>query len=60
MEQDSAIDAAAREVAKARAALERAGVDLKPHQEHADKLAARLAEKLASVDAIKRRRLAGD
>lgn len=60
MEQDPAIEAAAREVARCRAHLERAGAELKPHQEQADKLAARLAEKQTSIDAIKRRRLAGD
>lgn len=58
--QDPAIDAAAREVARCRAHLERAGAELKPLQEQAAKLAARLAEKQASIDAIKRRRLAGD
>lgn len=58
--EDQAIAAAAREVARCRAHLERAGVDLKPHQGQADKLTARLAEKNSAIDVIKRRRLAGD
>ncbi len=58
--EDPAIVAAAREVTRCRAILERAEMDLKPVAEQARMLSSRLAEKNAAADAIKRRRLAGD
>lgn len=57
---DPAIVAAAREVARCRAALERAAVELKPLAAQASMLAARLGEKRAAVEKIKARRVAGD
>lgn len=60
VQQDPAIEAAARTVAKARVALEHAGAELKPITDQANKLAARLADKQAAISAIKTRRVAGD
>lgn len=58
--QDPAIEAAAREVARCRAALSAADTALKPIATQAEMLAGRLSEKRTAIDAIKARRLAGD
>lgn len=57
--QDPAIEAAAREVARSRAALSAAETALKPIADQAERLAGRLKEKCAGIEAIKARRLAG-
>ncbi len=58
--QDPAIEAAAREVARCRAALSAAETALKPIADQAQRLTGRLNEKRAAVEAIKARRLSGD
>ncbi len=58
--QDPAIEAAAREIARCRAALSAAETKLKPIADQAERLTGRLKEKRAAVEAIKARRLAGD
>lgn len=58
--QNPAIEAAAREVARCRAALSAAETALKPIADQAQLLTGRLNEKRASVEAIKARRLSGD
>jgi hypothetical protein len=60
VELDPAIVAAAQEVARCRAALERAVADLAPRKTQADRLASRLAEKNSAIAEIKTRRAAGD
>lgn len=60
VQEDPEIAWAAREVAKARAALEFAESDYHPHAEKASNFGARLAEKRAASDEIRKRRLAGD
>lgn len=58
--QDPAIEAAAREVARCRATLSAAETTLKPIADQAERLAGRLNEKRAAIEAIKARRLAGE
>lgn len=58
--QDPAIEAAAREVARCRAAMSAAETALKPIADQAQLLTGRLNEKRASMEAIKARRLSGD
>lgn len=58
--QDSAIDAAARELARCRVVLDRAEAVLKPIAAQAEMLAGRLSEKRTAIAALKARRLAGD
>lgn len=58
--QDPAIGAAAREVARCRAAMSAAETALKPIADQAQLLTGRLNEKRASMEAIKARRLSGD
>jgi len=58
--QDPAIEAAAREVARCRAALSAAETALKPIADQAERLTGRLNEKRAAVEAIKARRLGGE
>lgn len=60
VQEDQEIAWAAREVARCRAALERAEADYRPHAEKSANLGARLAEKRAAADAIRKRRMAGD
>lgn len=60
VQEDPEIAWAAREVAKARAALVRAEADYRPHAEKAANFGVRLAEKRAASDEIRKRRLAGD
>lgn len=60
VQEDREIAWAAREVARCRAALERAEANYRPHAEKAANLGARLAEKRAASDAIRARRVAGD
>lgn len=60
VEENTAIAGAAREVARCRAALERAEAALKPAAEQARMLVGRLTEKREVIAAIKARRLAGD
>lgn len=58
--QDPAIEAAAREVTRCRAALSAAETALKPIAAQAEMLAGRLSEKRTAISAIKTRRLSGD
>lgn len=58
--QDPAIEAAAREVARCRAALSTAESVLKPIADQAERLGGRLNEKRAALEAIKALRLAGE
>lgn len=58
--QDPAIEAAAREVARCRAALSTAETALKPIADQTQRLTGRLNEKRSTVEAIKARRLSGD
>lgn len=58
--QDPAIEAAAREVARCRAALSAAETALKPVADQVERLTGRLNEKRASLGAIKARRLGGE
>lgn len=58
--QDPAIEAAAREVARCRAALSAAETALKPIADQAERLTGRLNEKRAALGAIKARRLGGE
>lgn len=60
VKQDPAIEAAAREVARCRAALKAAETALKPIADQAERLAGRLNEKRAAIEVIKARRLAGE
>lgn len=60
VQEDPEIAWAAREVARCCAALEGAEADYRPHAEKAANLGARLAEKRAAADAIRKRRMAGD
>lgn len=60
VEEDPALTAAAREVARCRAALLSSEAALKPLAEQARMLSGRLSEKQGAISAIKARRLAGD
>lgn len=60
IERTPEIEDAARRVAQARAALERAEADHRPLVAQAERLAGRLAEKRTALEALRSRRLAGD
>lgn len=60
IERTPEIEDAARRVAQARAALERAEADHRPLEAQAERLAGRLVEKRTALEALRSRRLAGD
>lgn len=60
LERNPQIDIAAREIARCRAALERAEAAVKPYAEKVAGLQQRLKAKLTAIDEIAARRIAGD